>query len=289
MAPLTHATSTITSYFQPKTASKRRSVDSNGSEKENSIEPCQKKFKPSTATAKPKTVKSPTPKKSFNDTVKIVAREVKKLDKAVKNMDPNDKYGLNVGDYVDIAVTHLDDVESLAGSDVMLAWNLLLLLGDVAAADMGRHFRMCGYGDHEHGFKELDKVMLELIEKMKVPEKRVEGSKEVRQRWTSANADVGEFKTGRPNKQQRNLIDNQRIEWEEERRQARVKRRAGCEDWLIVSLADLKAERDYLDKYGVEGFFVGSIAKLEGLDQVRKDDSGEVGSESVVVSRETST
>lgn len=88
------------------------------------------------------------------------------------------------------------------------------------------------------------------------------------------DADVGEFKTGRPNKQQYNQIARDRIEWDEERREERMKRRMECEDWVTVALEHLKGERDYLDKHGVEGFFKLSIARLETLEEGRKGSDG---------------
>lgn len=129
---------------------------------------------------------------------------------------------------------------------------------------------MCGYGDHESPFAELDAALLPLIEGRDPPATRLEVLPEVNHRWTRADADVGEFKTGRPNKQQRNQMANDRIEWEHERRAERMKRRSECEDWVAVALADLKRERDYLDAYGVEGFSRDSIAKLEAIDAARK-------------------
>lgn len=118
-------------------------------------------------------------------------------------------------------------------------------------------------------FELLDEALLPLIEGRNVSATAASLPK-VLHRWTPKDADVGEFKTGRPNKQQRNQMANQKIDWEQERREERRKRRVECEDWVSVALADLKEERDYLDQYGVEGFFAKSIAKLEALDAARK-------------------
>ena len=118
-------------------------------------------------------------------------------------------------------------------------------------------------------FALLDKALLPLIEGRKASAKAATLPK-VLHRWTPKDADVGEFKTGRPNKQQHNQMVNQKIDWEQERREERRTRRVECEDWVSVALSDLKEERDYLDQYGVEGFFAQSIAKLEALDAARK-------------------
>ena len=61
----------------------------------------------------------------------------------------------------------------------------------------------------------------------------------------------------------------QKYGWEEDRREQRLKRRLECEDWISVALSDMKENRDYLDQYGVDGFFKNSIAKLEEMDAAR--------------------
>ena len=74
---------------------------------------------------------------------------------------------------------------------------------------------------------------------------------DVPHRWSEDDAEVGEFKTGRPNKQQRNLMENHFIEWEKERRAARRARMEKCEDWVMSALVDLRNDRDYLKEFGV--------------------------------------
>ena len=294
MAPPRRAASAITSYFEAApTNAKRKSADL--SEKENvpiielasdapeddilEAEPPKKKAKSTTTkkatTAtkvrpKAKTVGGPTPKKLFNDTVKLVEKQVKALDKKVKSMDGNQR-SINVGTYAELATAHLKVVETLATHDPIMAFNLTLCLGDAASTDLDVAVKMCGYGEHEDPFEELDDALLPLIGRRELPDGHITGVLTgVPHRWTRKDADVGEFKTGRPNKQQRNQMANDRIEWEAERRQLRRERRADCDDWIAVALEDLKEERDYLDRYGVEGFFKKSIAKLEALDAARK-------------------
>ncbi|CZT21942.1 uncharacterized protein RCC_07809 [Ramularia collo-cygni] len=291
----TSRTSGITSYFQPTQSTKRKAED-NGPEKENFPNAARKRAKGQTndeastaesddAQVPKKTAKArgkppgrakaikpkagPTPKKLFNDTVKQVAKQVKALDKKIKSMNGNTRE-VYIADYADIAAQHIPVVERLAAVDSALAFNLALCLGDAASTDLNVTIKMSGYGDHESSFAELDAALLPLIEAREVPTTRLEVLPAVAHRWTRADADVGEFKTGRPNKQQRNEMANDRIDWEHERRAERMKRRMECEDWVTVALADLKGERDYLDAYGVEGFFEKSIAKLEAIDLTRK-------------------
>lgn len=301
MAP----SNSISSYFQPIQSTKRKAVEDTEAEKENSPKAARKRARSeeetleeilglppygedvlsSKKTTKPKVSKSkasttskpvkakpkaaPTPKKLFNDTVKLVAKQVEALDKEVKSMDGNTR-DVSIADYAEIAVDHLSVVETLAASDPILAFNLALCLGDAACTNLNITCKMCGYGDHEHPFAELDAVLLPLIEGRSLPSFKVATLPEVAHRWSHADADVGEFKTGRPNKQQRNQMANDRIDWDHDRRAERVKRRDECEDWVSVALADLKSERDYLDAYGVYGFFKKSITMLEELDEARR-------------------
>lgn len=303
MAPPRRAASAITSYFEAApTNTKRKAGDD--SEKENTqiielvlnpsdddiseVEPPKKKAKSiatkkataakstttkkaTTATkAKPKAkATGPTPKKLFNDTVKLVEKQVKALDKKVKSMDGNQR-SINVGTYAELATDHLKVAETLATTDPIMAFNLVLCLGDAASTDLDVAVKMCGYGEHEDPFEELDDALLPLLERRELPDGHITGVLTgVPHRWTRKDADW-DYEAGWPNKQQRNQIANHRIEWEAERRQLRRERRADCDDWIAVALEDLKEERDYLDQYGVEGFFAKSIAKLEALDAARK-------------------
>ena len=83
--------------------------------------------------------------------------------------------------------------------------------------------------------------------------------------FARADGDVGEFKTGRPNKQQYGQLQRQKLAWENERREEKRERRESVDDWVTVALQDLKEERDYLAEYGVEKYFPKSIARLEEL------------------------
>jgi hypothetical protein len=73
---------------------------------------------------------------------------------------------------------------------------------------------MCGFEESKEPYKELDKVMLRAII-LREDADCVRKDKEVklpsvRHRWTSTDAEVGMFKTKRPNKQQRGQIKRQK-------------------------------------------------------------------------------
>jgi hypothetical protein len=77
--------------------------------------------------------------------------------------------------------------------------------------------------------------------------------------------EVGEFKTGRPNKQQRGQIERQKAQWIKERNiEARV-RREKVEDWISNAIEELKGEHAAIAPYGLDGYFKKSIQRLEEL------------------------
>lgn len=88
---------------------------------------------------------------------------------------------------------------------------------------------------------------------MAVPFKKLSSLFEVKDRWTCDDADVGPFKTHDwPNKQQRNAMYSQKLEWEKERREERRDRGAETDDWTSVTIPHPTGNKDYLDAYGVD-------------------------------------
>ena len=158
---------------------------------------------------------------------------------------------------------HIPNVSRIAEVDTVMAFNLLMAMADCSHADCDTHPKMCGYGDSEPVFAKLDDLLVKLITERENPSKRVDKLPEVSHRFTQEDAMVGEFKTGRPNKQQYNQMYSQRMDWEKERRAERRLRRETCEDWVGVALQDLKEERDHLDQYGVNGCLPKSIKMLD--------------------------
>ena len=248
------------------------------SDKENGelSRPKTKVAKPSTkATPKTTTTSAKKPssnsnakeaKKLYTDTLKAIDKRTAELDRKVKAMDPN-SWSLTTSDYAIAARKHLPTVQKLEAMDPVLAFNLLLSMGDASHTDLDASMKMCGEPGDESGptFEKLDAALLPLIEARAAPTEHVDVLPEVPHRWTRADADVEPFKTGNgPNKQQRNMMYAQKLEWEKERRDARRARWEECEDWVKVVLSDLTEDRDYLAEYGVEGYLPKSIGMLEG-------------------------
>ncbi|KAH8656305.1 hypothetical protein BGZ61DRAFT_467014 [Ilyonectria robusta] len=172
--------------------------------------------------------------------------------------------------YASSVQKHMAAVHTLLATDGTLAFNLLLSMADASHTDLDATCKMCGTADDSSipTFKLLDEELLPLIQMRERPACQKPGLSEVPMRWTLKDADVGVFKTGRPNKQQWSQMYRQKLAWEKNRRQARRERREKTEDWVRVALIDLVEERDYLSAYGVKGYLPKSIAKLE--EQVKE-------------------
>ncbi|TIA31010.1 hypothetical protein D6C79_09530 [Aureobasidium pullulans] len=206
--------------------------------------------------------------KTYKDAIKALETALKSLDAKVRKMSPNSRT-ITTDTYADMASKHLKAVNALEKMDkgLVYAFNMAMAVADASHTDCDTTPKMGGFGDSEGPFGEMDGMLVGLIERRNVEgsAKRQEGLPAVRKRWTRADGDVGEFKTGRPNKQQYGQLQRQKLAWENERREEKRERRESVDDWVTVALQDLKEERDYLAEYGVEKYFPKSIARLEEL------------------------
>lgn len=177
------------------------------------------------------------------------------MDKKVKAMSPNSR-AITVDNYATSAAKHVPVGKKLVDMGApVYAFNFVMALADASHRSITT-FKMSGEGGGcEAAFKKLDAALLPLIEKrllshppLPLPNAEIP---DVPHRLTEEDADVGVFKTGRPNKQQKGAIERAFIDWEKERRAARRERREGCGDWVKVALKDLTEDRDYLKQYGV--------------------------------------
>ena len=223
--------------------------------------------------ADPKKQGAKAARQTYTSILGKVDKKVGELDRKCKAQGPNGKK-FNSDDYAKAVAEFLPEVIDLSNMDggVKFAFNLVLYLGEHAHGDFYMCIKMCGYGGSKKPYNALDEVMLGLIERRKDEAteddvQAVEGTSLplVPHRWTEADADVGEFKTGRPNKQQRNQIVRQRQEWMKERSKKARERRETTKDWVCNALVELTDERDYLDGFGLDGYFIKSIARLEEL------------------------
>lgn len=253
-------------------------VEAQGSDKENDQPTRSAKAKQARTanSAKPKKITAAgtnkEAKKLYTDTLKAIDKRVDELDKKVKTMSGNSA-AITTSTYATSVRQHMGAVKKLVAMDTTLAFNLLLSMADASHTDLDATCKMCGTtcDNSTPTFKLLDEALLPLIEAREKQANLAAELPEVPKRWTVKDADVGVFKTGRPNKQQLGQMYRQKLAWEKNRRQARRERREKTEDWAKVALSDLVEERDYLDAYGVKEYLPRCIAKLEELVKVRDE------------------
>lgn len=217
-----------------------------------------------------------TAKQTYTSIIAKADKKVRELDRECTAQGPNGKW-FTSDNYAVAMAGLIPEVVDLSKMDdgIKFAFNLMLYLGEHSRGDFYMCIKMCGYGGSEKPYKALDNAMLALIERRQreVAEEAQDATSALDtpplppmpHRWTEADADVGEFKTGRPNKQQRGQIVRQRQEWTKERSEKAKERRERAVDWVSNALLELIEERDYIAGYGLDGYFINSIARLEEL------------------------
>jgi hypothetical protein len=129
---------------------------------------------------------------------------------------------------------------------------------------------MSGYGGHKRTYPLMDEQMMKVIELLAAitePWTSPARTVIVPHRWTNKDVAVGKFKTGRPNKKQRNEITRQHEEYDNKRNDLARERRetTTSTEWINNAINELTESRDYIKGYGHDGFFMKSIARLEEL------------------------
>jgi hypothetical protein len=207
----------------------------------------------------------------YKKIIASVDKKVSSLDAQVKKNGPNSA-AITSDHYADTMVKFIKDIEKLMamGPDgARYAFNAILYIGPHAHGDLEASWKMSGYGGTEGPFAELDDIMCDIIglrEDLDCAGKD-DGVEllEVRHRWTIKDAEVGVFKTGRPNKQQRGQIERQKATWIKERFEEARKRREAAQDWIANAIQELTEEGTDIERYGLERYFKKSLARLEEL------------------------
>jgi len=278
---------------KPTPASKRKRSSDGGSNIEST-----KKQKPTKKAALKKTTSGGKgAEQSYKKIIADVDKKVNSLDARVKKMGPNSR-SVTSDDYAEAMVELVEDIESLSAMDARLALNGLLYIGRHAHGDRmkflnsgrlrlandmvqwKREKKKSGCGGTKEPFAELDDLMLSIFADLKIPSANSTNDSslpKVPHCWTPADADVGVFKTGRPNKQQRGQIDRQKASWMKERKVAAKERREKVEDWITNAIEELEGERVAIKDYGLDGNFEKSIAKLVELKTGETSGSGDEG------------
>ncbi|THY42014.1 hypothetical protein D6C98_09062 [Aureobasidium pullulans] len=208
----------------------------------------------------------------YENSIRAIEKGFQALDKRVKSLkwpDMNDCIlALAIDAYAAAATENLPNVFKLKGMDngFTLAFDLTMAIADISYTDLEKTAKMSGWGDAEASYKELDRVLLSLIPNREKPTTSLASLPEVPLLpWTPDGVDPSFSGTGRPGTLHQGWTYAQNIKREKDRREARRVRRETTQDWVSIALAELKEDRDYLDAYGIEGYFPKSIAALEGI------------------------
>lgn len=210
-------------------------------------------------------------KNLYDDTLKMIDRNVRVMDRKVSGETDHDPLDYTTDDYAKLVCRHSKTVKALAEVDNTLAFNLVLSMADASHADLDTTLEMCGEDPAETAryFQSLDNLLLLLIKARQQPAELCWQLLEVPVRWSrrrtrsqDAESDEDPDEWSEPDYERQYW---EKCNYEHNRRLARRRRREIVDDWVTVALSDLKEERDYLDEYGITGFFSKSIAKLETI------------------------
>ncbi|THW73646.1 hypothetical protein D6D19_05480 [Aureobasidium pullulans] len=198
----------------------------------------------------------------YENSIRAIEKGCQALDKRVKSLkwpDMNDCIlALAIDAYAAAATENLPNVFKLEGMDngFTLAFGLTMAIADISYTDLEKTAKMSGWGDAEASYEDLDGVLLGLIPGREKPTTSLTSLPEVPLRWTPDGVDPSPSGTKRPGTLHQGWTYAQKIKREKDRREARR---------VSIALAELKEDRDYLDAYGIEGYFPKSIAALEGI------------------------
>ncbi|EPE36945.1 hypothetical protein GLAREA_09108 [Glarea lozoyensis ATCC 20868] len=186
-------------------------------------EPAPKKRAPTKTASKPtrkssKLTSANDAKKIYKSAVETIKKKSTALDKRVKAAGPNSR-AVTSDTYAQAMEKFIKDVRKLMDmgeEGVIMAFNLLLEMGQHSRGDFHMSMKMCGFGESGDSYQMMDECMLEVIEKRKefglgsLDKESFKISKVWEEKY--AMDYVGEFKTGRPNKQQRGQLERHRAE-----------------------------------------------------------------------------
>jgi len=182
-----------------------------------------------------------------------------------------------------IASQFLPVVRELASSGAHLhALMLLLDLADHAYGNLEGSVKSSGCGDTDRPFQAMDKCMLELIAILRedLPEEKSEFTVKLatEDMGTLFDAELGALnrlkKNGRPNKQERGVLERARVsdmhdlfERRRERRGVILKEKG---DWAGNALNELAETRKRIEAFGIGKHFFGhsikELVELKGVD-----------------------
>ncbi|GKU06410.1 hypothetical protein FLAG1_08100 [Fusarium langsethiae] len=127
-----------------------------------------------------------TTKMLYDDTLKMIDRNVRVIDRKVFQERGGDPRAYTTDDYAKLVYRHSKTVKSMAAVDNTLAFNLLLSMADASNADLDTTVKICGEDADESAryFQSLDNLLLPLIKARQQPAELDWQLLEVPVRWS---------------------------------------------------------------------------------------------------------
>ncbi|KAI0889612.1 uncharacterized protein GGS22DRAFT_1778 [Annulohypoxylon maeteangense] len=231
---------------------------------------------------KPMSKKDPTPNKLYKDTLKQIDKKFAGMLKRYKP-NPTPFSGITSDDFAAVMSSFIPQAQKLALTSPILAFNLVLDLGEHAYGDLDATVKASGFGETDEPYGKLDAVLVTLINarveldenkglipgevyKVEPPHREVgEG-----QRALSAALKKGmSARKRRPNKQEWGWIDKARREDLKALFEKRRVRREEAVDWVGNALNDLLETGGRIDEYGIgTHYFRESIGLLAEIKKI---------------------
>jgi hypothetical protein len=239
-----------------------------------------KKKSTATKSAKPANEASKSTKaaeKQYKAALKSVDKKYKEFLKRYKP-NPTVFSGVTADDFAKAMARFLPEVETLLATSPKHAFNLLMYLGDHAYGDLEACIKSSGWGDTKEPFKEMDNLMLKVIEK-RIEADDIDGVDAIASAADDQDGDSSEGELAafvsllggkRPNKSERNQIDKwRRVDFQNRVEKAQL-RRETVTDWVSNALRDLIKTKEEIDDYGIgDHYFQQSIAKLHEIKSAK--------------------
>ncbi|RGP81078.1 glycoside hydrolase family 43 [Fusarium longipes] len=215
------------------------------------------------------TEQSEQARRLYDDTLRIIDRNIRVMDKRVfkDTFDGNMDYTMT--DYAKLVHPHFTTVKRIAALDIALAFNLVVSMAEASHNDNSTAPRWTDGSSDEWNtiFKALDSLLLLMIKARERPAELDSELLKVPTRWSRRPewdllpdpvtvSDLGH-----------EARFWEKCNYEYNRRVARRRRREVTEDWVTVTLTDLRDDREFLGQQPdmATTYLDNSIHKLEKI------------------------
>ncbi|KAI1775663.1 hypothetical protein F4818DRAFT_414563 [Hypoxylon cercidicola] len=228
--------------------------------------------------------KEPTPSnKLYKDTLKKVDKVFNALVKKY-SANPTEWSGVTADTFAtSMEAAFLPIVKSLSATSPVIAFNLLMDIGEHAYGDLDASAKASGFGETEEPYKRMDDQMVEIINARREADgtdadgTNVSAAKPyaVEPSYSDLGGDESALRSlwgkKHPNIQQRKQLDRARLADLKAMFNARRERRDAAQDWAGNALNDLVETGGRIGEYGIDTHFfqksVGLLALIKGVER----------------------